>query len=167
MVGAELFSPDKDEVDLRHESPCVRHLYLVWKQLFIKNGVLCKKYETVDRTRMYIQIVVPKSQQNTVMHSMHNAVTLGHVGFKNTYEIIRRRFLWYNQKQDESNWIRKCTKCCARKRSRHTPKAPLSDIRVGAPMDRLDTDILGPLPTSEDGMKYILLVQDQFTIKVD
>ena len=157
------YRPDKDEVDLRHESPCVRHLYLVWKQLFIKNGVLYKKYETVDRTRMYIQIVVPKSQQNTVMYAMHNAVTSAHLGFKKTYEKIRRRFFWHNQKQDVSNWIRKCTKCGARKRPRHTPKAPLSDIRVGAPMDRLDTDILGPLPTSDDGMKYILLVQDQFT----
>ena len=62
---------------------------------------------------------------------------------------------------------RKCTKFCARKGSRHTPKAPLSDIRVGAPMDSLDTDILGPLPTSDDGMKYIILVQNQFTVKVD
>ena len=30
-------------------------------------------------------------------------------------------------------------------------------------MDRIYTDILGPLPTSDNGMKYVLLVQDQFT----
>ena len=155
--------PDKDEINLRHESPGVRHLYLVWKQLLLKDGVLYKRYETVGKTRLYLQVVVPKSLQNTVLFAMHNAVTSGHLGFKKTYEKIRRRFYWYNQKLDVSNWIRKCVKCGARKRPRHTPKAPLSDIRVGAPMDRLDTDILGPLPTSDSGMKYILLVQDQFT----
>ena len=155
--------PDRDTVELRHESPCTRNLYLLWKQLVLRDGVLYKRWETNDKTQSYLQVVVPKSLQNTVMFAMHNSVTSGHLGFKKTYQKIRRRFYWYNLKDDVRNWIRKCGKCGARKRPVHTPKAPLSDIRVGAPLDRLDTDILGPLPTSDSGNKYILLVQDQFT----
>ncbi len=155
--------PDKDHINLRHESPAVRNMYLLWKQLLIKDGVLYKKWETTDHTRSYLQVVVPKTLRHTVMYAMHNSITSGHLGFKKTYEKVKRRFYWYNQKEDISNWIKKCVKCGARKRPLHKPQAPLSDIRVGAPMDRLDTDILGPLPISDNGMKYILLVQDQFT----
>ena len=34
---------------------------------------------------------------------------------------------------------------------------------VGAPLDRLATDILGPFPESTRGNKYILAVTDYFT----
>ena len=34
---------------------------------------------------------------------------------------------------------------------------------VGAPLDRLATDILGPFPKSTRGNKYILAVTDYFT----
>ena len=36
-------------------------------------------------------------------------------------------------------------------------------MTVGAPMDRLATDILGPLPLAPRGDHYILLVKDHFT----
>ena len=34
---------------------------------------------------------------------------------------------------------------------------------VGAPLDRLSTDILGPFPESNQGNKYVLAVTDYFT----
>lgn len=36
-------------------------------------------------------------------------------------------------------------------------------MRVGAPLDRLATDILGPLPTTPRGNRYVLVVTDHFT----
>ena len=43
------------------------------------------------------------------------------------------------------------------------PKAPLGKMSVGAPMDRLGTDILGPLPETPRGNKYIIVVTDYFS----
>ena len=37
------------------------------------------------------------------------------------------------------------------------------DYRVGAPMDRIGIDILGPLPTSNQGNTCLLVVGDYFT----
>jgi hypothetical protein len=34
---------------------------------------------------------------------------------------------------------------------------------VGAPLDRLGTDLLGPLPVTPRGNKYILTITDYFT----
>jgi hypothetical protein len=33
----------------------------------------------------------------------------------------------------------------------------------GNPMERIATDIMGPLPESEEGNKYILVIADYFT----
>ena len=44
-----------------------------------------------------------------------------------------------------------------------TPKAPLGEMSVGAPMDRLATDIFGPLPLTERNNRYILVVTDLYT----
>ena len=93
----------------------------------------------------------------------HDAVTSAHLGVKKTIKKTKRQFYWYKLKESVREWIRKCSKCGARKRPHQTPRAPLEDYRVGAPMDRLVTDILGPLPVTDRGNKYILLVGDQFT----
>ena len=155
--------PDKDKVELRHESPCTRQMYLLWKQLILKDSVLYKRWETVGNSQSYLQLVVPRTLQNTVMFAMHNAVTAAHLGFKKTHKKIKKRFYWYQQKDSVRDWIRKCDKCGTRKRPHKLPRAPLNNIQVGAPMDKVATDILGPLPLSDNGMRYILVVQDHYT----
>ena len=42
-------------------------------------------------------------------------------------------------------------------------KAPMKLTRAGYPMERIATDILGPLPESENGNRYILEINDYFT----
>ena len=49
------------------------------------------------------------------------------------------------------------------KRCSRSSKAPLQSHMCGAPLDRIQMDILGPLPESKKGNKYILVIIDQFT----
>ena len=44
-----------------------------------------------------------------------------------------------------------------------TPRAPMGSLRTGAPGDCIATDYLGPLPITERGKRYILLLTDHFT----
>ena len=48
-----------------------------------------------------------------------------------------------------------------------TPRAPLGSLRTGAPGDCLATDYLGPLPVTERGNRYTLLLTDHFTKYVE
>ena len=61
------------------------------------------------------------------------------------------------------DYIRNCIKCGSRKRPAKTPKIPMKEYTVSFPMDRIVTDICGPFPEIERGLKYILCVQDSFT----
>ena len=42
----------------------------------------------------------------------------------------------------------------------------MHQYNVGAPAERITLDMLGPLPTTESGNKYVLLVADYFTYQV-
>ena len=66
-------------------------------------------------------------------------------------------------KKDVERYCRNCDKCTARKQSQKSLRAPLGDYTVGEPMERVAMDILGPLPLSTQGNKYILVVCDCFT----
>jgi hypothetical protein len=53
---------------------------------------------------------------------------------------------------------------CASKKSPHKkPRAPMKQYIVSAPWERMAIDILGPLPRSEDGNPYLMVVEDYFT----
>ena len=56
-----------------------------------------------------------------------------------------------------------CDICAARTLSRNSNKAPLGEYVVGEPMERVAMDILGPLPKTENGNRYVLVIADWFT----
>ena len=64
---------------------------------------------------------------------------------------------------DVSRWCRECQKCQQRKTPQRKARSPLQQYLVSAPMERIALDILGPLPETNDGNRYILVVGDYFS----
>jgi len=64
-------------------------------------------------------------------------------------------------------YVRQCETCAADKKPTKTPRAPLGTIRVGAPMDVIATDYLGPFPQTRQGNRYILVLTDHFSKYVE
>ena len=66
-------------------------------------------------------------------------------------------------KQDVTTFIQNC-KDCARRKTGHKVKAPLREIPVAKEfLDTVSVDIVGPLPVTERGNKYLLTFIDHFT----
>ena len=57
-----------------------------------------------------------------------------------------------------SHYCKTCNACVAMKSGQKQHKAPLGQYLVGEPMERVALDILGPLPFSTKGNKYILVL---------
>ena len=57
----------------------------------------------------------------------------------------------------------KSDECAKVKIHPQRPQAPLCEMLVGAPLDRLVTDILEPFPESTWGNKYVLAATDYCT----
>ena len=64
--------------------------------------------------------------------------------------------------KDCNNWVAKCNECARVMVPPKRPTAPLGEMLVHAPLDRLAIDILGPFPESTWGNKYVLAVTDYF-----
>ena len=87
----------------------------------------------------------------------------GHLGVRKTTSKIRERFYWRGYKQDIETYIRECEQCQRRNPPNPRPIAPLGTIKTTEPFEKISWDIMGPLPTSEQGNKYIVVVTDLFS----
>ena len=101
--------------------------------------------------------------KDVVLYHMHGALTSGHLGRRRTRERLLRRFYWYKVREDADLWILRCDQCASVKKPTKTPRAPMGGMLTGAPLDRIRMDILGALPLTPRGNKYILAVTDYFT----
>src|SRR5258705_13476086 len=59
--------------------------------------------------------------------------------------------------------LRFCEPCQRVKSTSTTARAPMEPIEIGAPGQIMGHDIIGPLPITGSGNKYILVVIDYFT----
>lgn len=80
-----------------------------------------------------------------------------------TLERLRQNYHWHGMREDVNLFIKRCQHCNVCKAKGPVKQAKLQMYQVGATLDRLHLDILGPFPTSSSGNKYILVIIDQFT----
>ena len=59
--------------------------------------------------------------------------------------------------------MKRCDICARRKPPIWTKRVPMQLTGAGYPMERIATDILGPLPETRTGNRYILVIGDYFT----
>lgn len=107
--------------------------------------------------------MVPRACITEVMKLVHDNPTGGHLGVAKTTEKIRERFYWASYKEVVVKYIRCCTICEARKNPSRAARGKLGQYLVGEPLERVAIDILGPLPRTEKGNKYIVIISDYFT----
>ena len=153
--------------EMATESPAARHYWVLWDLLLLRDGLLCKKYIKKDGTGDHVQLVVPSVMKKGILFQMHNSLLSGHLGCKKTKEKILQCFYWYALKEDVRLYIQKCDTCAADKKPNKVPRAPLGNLPAGAPGDCVATDYLGPLPLTDRGNRYILLLTDHFTKYVE
>ena len=134
-----------------------------WNRLKIRDGVLCRKWESEDGKFYRWQIILPRVLQKMVLQQLHSSNTSAHLGIAKTSHKISQRYYWHGQSADIRAWCRYCDVCEARKLPAKPAKAPLQQHLVGAPMERIAMDILGPFPETHRGNKVILVVADYFT----
>jgi len=145
--------PMDDVVSL---SPATRHYWLQWDSLVLKNRIVYRQFQRKDGTGSHQQYLTPRSLKQEVLGHMHDSVLSGHLGCKKTQEKTMQRFYWFQLREDIEQWI--AVEVPAKK-----AKAPLGRMKSGAPMDRLSTDILGPLPLTPRNNRYVLVINDHFT----
>ena len=113
-----------------------------------------------DNRKTYHQ-VVPLSERRSTLQQYHDARTSEYLGVYKILERVSERSYWTGLQQDVRNYVLGCSQC--RKRKNRAATFMQLD-QTGFPMERVATDIImGPLPGTNDGNKYELVVADYFT----
>ena len=84
----------------------------------------------------------------------------GDLEIKKTLERVKERYYWPGYEGDTEKWVRECKECQQHNPSNTTPQAPLHIIKAASLFQKLSMDIVGPLPKTSQGHKYILVVTD-------
>ena len=120
-------------------------------------------YEDSITQEMIRQIIVPSGMRKDILHLLHEGPTNGHLCVAKTLAKLRNRYYWNNYMEDVENLCRSCSLCASRNNPSRNNRSSLTKYTVGLPLERIRTDIVGPLPKSYSGMRYILVVVEYFT----
>lgn len=127
-----------------------------WRSI-IKNNVKCLLYEKNTEN------LSSRDEIDQVLRDFHFSPTGGHQGVKRTVERLQQSYHWPGLVKDVKNMIRTCEICNKNKYGKAT-KMPMQITSTATkPFQRIALDIVGPLPESEDGFKYLLTFQDDLT----
>ena len=137
-------------------------------QLFVsENGVLYLIWEP-DSFSFHCpryRVVTPLALRPYILRELHDAKTAAHLGIRKTRaRAFASRYFWPGMSAYIGQWVRNCLQCGARKRPQYNRKQPMQTYYVGAKLDTVSIDILGPFkPRTSFGNVYILTITDHFT----
>ena len=109
------------------------------------------------------QLVLPQACRPTVLALAHTIPLAGHLGRDKIARRVLQRFYCPTLFRDVANYCKHCANCqrAGNQKVRRAPLVPLPVIEE--PFARIAMDIVGPLPRSRAGHKYILVVCDYAT----
>ena len=111
------------------------------------------------------EVVIPRLDDRLgIISEAHDSAIGGHKGIAKTYHRVRERYFWPRIKEDISEYVRTCADCQKRKLVRVKTRQPMRITTTpNGAFEVLEMDIVGPLPVTVAGNKYILTLQCNLT----
>ena len=136
------------------------------EQFFRQDGLVYRRYTPAGSdgdAHSVDQLVLPTQLRPAVLRLAHDIPMAGHLGRQKTMDRIRQRFYWPKVYHDVKNHCRTCAQC-QKSSMKGVRKAPLVPLPImDEPFQRIAMDIVGPLPRSSSGKRYILVICDYAT----
>ena len=108
--------------------------------------------------------MLPKAYRNIVLEASHSAVYAGHLGHDNTLAKIKRLYYWPGMATAVRRMCRSCPTCQKATRWKRSRKVPLCPLPIiDKPFRRIGMDLIGPLPRTKTGYRYVLVIVDYGT----
>ena len=109
------------------------------------------------------QLVLPQPCRGVVLRLAHDIPMAGHLGITKTKDRILQRYYWPGVFKDVAEYCRTC-EVCQRSHPRKPARAEMIPMPlVSKPFQRIAMDIIGPLPRTKRGNRFILTICDYAT----
>ncbi len=119
------------------------------------NGLLI--FDTGEHNK---RVVAPSSLYNSILSNAHDAVH--HGGWK-MCKHIEQHYYWINLQRDCDLWATSCDNCQKSKHRTIKKHGFMQLFSATRPFQLLSIDIVGPLPETAEGYRYIVTMMDKFS----
>ena len=144
--------------EVSHWSQESKILLISWSSLQVKDGLLYYHWIGENcKERDWLKLVVPEKYRG--LEQLHNSKTGAYL---EVYEKIKARYYWPGVSQYVKWWVGSCLTCQRYKQSGRKRGESCTSNSVLS-FERVAMDIVGPLPQSDRGNLYILVICDYFT----
>ena len=128
----------------------------------MKDGLIYRSWRPVDAppegVRQYEQLVLPRQCHNLVLRITHDVPMAGHLGITKTKDRVLQPYYWPGVFKDVADYCRSC-EVCQRSQTQRPMKAEIVPMPlIAKPFQRIAMDLVGPLPRTQQGNRYILTV---------
>lgn len=134
-------------------------LFSQWDILEMHDNILYRN----NYRQNCLQLVSPVEIQNDIFENLHVTKIAEHFDIERTVSSIKRRFYWPRMDECMKIWCESCDMCARCKTGPGVGNSPIQQFKVGAPLQCIALDIVGPLPETKNGNFYILVIGDYFT----
>lgn len=124
-----------------------------------QHGVLTRR-SPLDQS---LQMIVPESLKERLLDVAHSAPTSAHPGRSKMYQTLRRHFYWPSMTVDIHQWVDRCDACARNRIKGQKNVYKMKLFPPSKPLEYVAMDILGPLPRTKAGKRFILVITDRFT----
>jgi hypothetical protein len=132
------------------------------KDCSIVNDVLYY-FHRRDGMRSKMAVVTPESLWHRVTEAAHNSWHGGHGGVDRTKDRVFLQYYWPGVHNYVANYVKHCERCQITK-GKHPPPSPLKSLPIcDGRNERVHIDCFGPLKTSNEGNKLVLVMTDAFS----
>ena len=133
---------------------------------FYKQGLLYRKWrpdQPNGQVKECQQLVLPKKCRKIVLRLAHAVSMAGHLGVAKTKDRILQRYYWPGIFKDTAEYCRSC-EVCQKSNPRQPARAEMVPMPLMTqPFRRIAMDIVGPLPRTQRGNRFILTICDYAT----
>ena len=92
--------------DVSIESKPIKSYWSQWDRLSLRNGVLCRRWESEAGDEIRWQLVIPSNLRDEILHELHTTETAGHLGVNKTLQRVKGGFYWPGCTKDVKDWCR-------------------------------------------------------------
>ena len=124
-----------------------------------REGLLCRK----AHLHGVEQIVVPTTLREKLLYFSHYPATSGHPGGTRLFHTLRQRFYWPNMSIDSYLTVRMCPDCAKARIKLRKHNSEMKTFPPSGPLEYIAIDILGELPRTPRGNRYLLLMMDRYS----
>jgi transposase InsO family protein len=127
------------------------------KNVTRKDGIIFVRQDDENK------IWVPPSLRQEVIRLYHDPPNAGHRGANATAQHLKRDVIWTSLDSDVKHYVKHCVDCQkAKNYGRTAPPYKVTPIPKRC-FEEVSLDVVGPLPVSASGMKYVLVIQDRLS----